>query len=504
VTNAPALIPGGPPTPDLVTNQIFEGGFSLNYANEPLPWRVDPSPSPSVAAGPEATDLADAFRSITRNDPALNCQPAAGAPINPQPNCAASMGGTGFKYAPPQPGVDPTDPYTPLLGAYEGDNVQIRNLVGAHMAPHSFHIHGLNWQFEPAVDSSGFRSTQGMGISEHYEFLFHIPTTNAALLKGADVAKADYLYIPTSDVIGVQYGNWGLLRSYRVANQKTHALPDLVSLQKTQQIAFPGSKPMPPPEPSFACPANAPKREPAVTAVYAPKALGGALLYNSRPSNGELQQDANALLYVMTSDLNNGVLKPEVHHEPLILRAAAGECIHLTLTNGLPPAATGLNPGLPAQSAFPEIQLQSSHQVGLHPQLLAYDVRQSDGFNIGQNGVTTAAPGQQVTYTWYAGKIIHSAGGATMYTPVEFGAVDLAPADPLMQDNFGLIGALIIEPRGSTWKEDQNTRAGATVSKAGKTLFREGVAIFQDDVGRWRSTTAPSRSPTASRTRTIS
>jgi hypothetical protein len=148
----------------------------------------------------------------------------------------------------------------------------------------------------------------------------------------------------------------------------------------------------------------------------------------------------------------------------------------------LPPAATGLNPGLPAQSAFPEIQLQSSHQVGLHPQLLAYDVRQSDGFNIGQNGVTTAAPGQQVTYTWYAGKIIHSAGGATMYTPVEFGAVDLAPADPLMQDNFGLIGALIIEPRGSTWKEDQNTRAGATVSKAGKTLFREGVAIFPDDV----------------------
>jgi hypothetical protein len=51
-----------------------------------------------------------------------------------------------------------------------------------------------------------------------------------------------------------------------------------------------------------------------------------------------------------------------------------------------------------------------------------------------------------------------------------------------MQDNFGLIGALIIEPQGSTWKEDQNTRAGATVSKAGKTLFREGVAIFQDDV----------------------
>jgi len=28
------------PAPDLVTNQMSEGVFSLNYANEPLPYRV--------------------------------------------------------------------------------------------------------------------------------------------------------------------------------------------------------------------------------------------------------------------------------------------------------------------------------------------------------------------------------------------------------------------------------------------------------------------------------
>lgn len=483
--NAPSgsltLIPGGPPTPDLITNQMFEGAFSLNYANEPLPWRINPNPTPSVPASPAATDLADAFRSIGRTDPALNCQPKAGAAINPQPNCGASPTGPGFKYAPPQPGADPTDPYTPLLRAYEGDNVQIRNLVGAHMGPHSFHIPGLDWQFEPAVDSSGFRSTQGMGISEHYEFLFRMPATSAPLRKGEEASKSDYLYIPTSDVTGVQYGNWGLLRGYHVEDQEKHPLPNLVPLEKTQQIAFPGSKPIAPAGPTFACPANAPKRNFDVTAVYAPIGLAGPLVYNSRVSNGNIQEDPQALLYVLSSDLNNGCLMAGKPREPLILRAAAGDCITVTLTNNLP--ATTLNPGLPAAAnPFPGIQLETSHQVGLHPQLLAYDVRESDGFNIGQNGVRTAAPGHKVTYTWYAGKIIHNASGAAKYEPVEFGAVDLAPADPLMQDNFGLIGALIIEPEGSTWKVDQNTRAGATVTKADKTVFREGVAIFQDDV----------------------
>ncbi len=181
---------------------MFEGAFSLNYANEPLPWRVNPNPTPSVPASADATDLADAFRSIVRTDPALNCQPKEGAAINPQPNCGASPTGAGFKYPPPQTGVEPTDPYTPLLRAYEGDNVQIRNLVGAHMGPHSFHIHGLDWQFEPAVDSSGFRSTQGMGISEHYEFPVPYADYKRAHPKGLEASTADYLYIPTSDVTG--------------------------------------------------------------------------------------------------------------------------------------------------------------------------------------------------------------------------------------------------------------------------------------------------------------
>src|SRR5262249_21145671 len=121
-------------------------------------------------------------------------------------------------------GADTTDPYTPLLRAYEGDRVQIRTLVGAHMAPHSFTTHGINWLFEPtnfdATDNtSGYRSSQGMGISEHYEMLFTVPRTDAA--NGA----ADYLYSSSSDVTGLSNGNWGLIRAYRALQSGNSPVP---------------------------------------------------------------------------------------------------------------------------------------------------------------------------------------------------------------------------------------------------------------------------------------
>jgi hypothetical protein len=450
------LIPGRPPTPDLITNQIFEGTYSLNYQNEPLAYRV-------ASGTADQTNLVNVFRSIPRADAQLNSQPAKGTPIN-NPG--------GFSFPPPQPGADATDPYTPLLRAYEGDNVQIRNLVGAHMAPHSYHIHGLAWPFEPSVDSSGYRSTQGMGISEHYEFSLHLPVTKQP-------QQADYLYVPTSDTVGVQYGNWGLIRGYK------NKQPNLIPLSETQAKAFPTSKPIPAPgAPADTCPATAPRRSFRVTAVFAPDVLGGPLVYNARggvntPGVNQIT-DPNALMYVLTDDLVNGKLKATAPREPLVLRAAAGDCITVELTNGLP--TTELNTGVSAQPFLTGVDLQTSHDVGLHPQLLSYDVTTNDGFNIGTNPVNTVPTGQKGNYTWYAGKVDRDANGKPIYQPMEFGSISLAPADPLMQDNFGLIGALIIEPQGSTWQSDDNSRASATVTLANKSSFREAVVIVQDNL----------------------
>ena len=110
----------------------------------------------------------------------------------------------------------------------------------------------------------------------------------------------------------------------------------------------------------------------------------------------------------------------------------------------------------------------------------------SDGFNIGANPVETISPGGSATYTWYAGRVGRSATGTPEYTPMEFGAISLAPADPLMQHNFGLVGGLIVEPEGFKFEADENSRLSGTVT-AGTTSFRESVVVVQDDLAALRT-----------------
>src|SRR5260370_35570328 len=92
-----------------------------------------------------------------------------------------------------------------------------------------------------------------------------------------------------------------------------------------------------------------------------------------------------------------------------------------------------------------------STKVGLHPQMLALDVHTNDGANVGNNPNSTLGPGKSRTYRWYAGILGTAADGNLAATPVEFGAVNLLPADPLMQAYQGLFGGLIREPAGSNW-----------------------------------------------------
>ena len=70
-------------------------------------------------------------------------------------------------------------PFTPLIRGYVGDDIQIRTLVGAHLQPHAFSIHGVHWLSQPSYHNSGFRNVQAMGISEHYEMRFKLPSAVA-------------------------------------------------------------------------------------------------------------------------------------------------------------------------------------------------------------------------------------------------------------------------------------------------------------------------------------
>src|SRR5262249_14283384 len=102
----------------------------------------------------------------------------------------------------------------------------------------------------------------------------------------------------------------------------------------------------------------------------------------------------------------------------------------------------------------PNIALRTSTAVGLHPQLVAYDITAGDGRTVGFNPTATIPPGGIQTQYWYAGSLSFDAAGELVETPIEFGSVALAPADPLIHHRKGLIGALIVEPEGSTWPRE--------------------------------------------------
>jgi hypothetical protein len=449
--------PNGPPFPDLVS-QAQTGTYSLNYRNEPVPLRLE------GGATPEQVDPALVFSSIPRADPDLNAQPNPLELVNAQPD----------------------DPYTPLLEAYANDKVQVRTLVGAHVQSHAFEIHGVKWLFEPTYKNSGYRNAQLMGLSEHFEMLFDLPpvTFEHSDLKSLP-AFADYFYSPSSDIVGLNNGLWGIMRAY--GSRK----PGIDPLPNNEQPASPGNIDLVEQGYTEAKKTGGPTREFDVTAVTAEAALeGGMLVLNGRDPNNPLFAK-DALLFVRTSDLAGGKLKPGVPVEPLILRAAAGEWIKVTVRNGFDlqnavfqkTYSNNLPYGTPFGAPLPQVAFKTSSNVGLHPQLVAYDPVNANGLIVGFNPVDKlVAPGTSQDFYWYAGKVTSDETGKRIAkaVPIEFGGTNLVGADQLIQPQFGMVGTLIVEPEGSSWAEDISTRAAATVTKRDGARFREFVVVDQN------------------------
>jgi hypothetical protein len=307
--------------------------------------------------------------------------------------------------------------------------------------------------------------------------------------------------------------------------------------------------------------------------------LNGTLVYNPRkvairdaripadPGDGLLERsyeghpdgvlhDPTAIMYVYTSDLTtkpgapdacmkNGKVEPDTKLcpgtylrlkddkeyrapvEPLVMRAAAGDCIEVTLRNligekGAPDILTyrKLAPVIPRFPDQPDGTVLNSNRVrtssiiGLHPALVAYDIAADDGTAVGVNddSLTLALPNSEkgaVSYRWYAGDISLKPFDKTtgtylpVYTPVEFGAANLMPADKIKQGQKALVGALVIEPEGAKWTGmsckpgagencldtvadhqgsggDRATRLSTTVVKPDGHRFRDLVTVFQD------------------------
>ncbi|WP_449433005.1 manganese-oxidizing multicopper oxidase MnxG [Pseudomonas putida] len=540
------------------------GIFVVNYRHEPLglriydPNKLAPDGKPGMQADGLAGDLAYALQSRTdRAIAALNLAPSA---------VTAATGPTGGVTQLPghiNRGDQPGDPFTPMLRTYTGDNVRLRVNAGGHEEEHNVTLHGVKWLHSGSgfgnSSNTGWKASQMVAISEQFGFMAPV-----AMLSSAASETGDYLYSMDASLEGYWSGLWGIMRNYSQPRSDLFPLPSNPRPVVARNTAnFTGVCPRVSPNPTGIGSRPTLQRNYEVVAVLANdvlpnplgltigdpagagqhvggplKATGGTLVYNPRPvsipqvtifdpEDGETftiggqsgpLHDPTAILYVRKADLDpaTGKLKPGVPIEPLVLRATAGDCINIILENRLPLVMPDLpnfavmqgtvkrdRNGAQGATTFNNNLMRPSSHVGLHAQLLAYDVTKSDGFNIGVNPVQTVPPRLGAsgswpsrTYQYYAGHLERAGQPSASQlgrnvdvieaTPIEFGGLNLMPADPIKQPQKGLVAAMSVLPVGATWQEDPSSRASATVQPRDASSYRDFAMIWQKSLNmRW-------------------
>ncbi len=459
-----------------------------------------------------------------------------------------------------------------MIRSYMGDEVRVKMQAGGHEEEHNATIYGMKWlqtgSGHGKGPNSGWRNAQAGGISE--QFTLDTPVVPSAL--NVPGGRTDFFYSMDAGNDGWWSGMWGVFRAYNGNRADLFRLP-------TTRVPILVSNPL-----DFrlgtVCPRTAPLRTYDISAVLANRALtnafgvaipanaiptdnvggplnsaGGTLVYNHRaavvggqtipaelpgeeplvlPTHIGPIHDPTAILYVRTADLNaNGTLIAGRPVEPVVIRAAAGDCIRVTLRNRLPGAALGNTTGrsvVPDLATYSTIQgvvkrdrfvqnqfidpetnavvveqgstqfnsnlFRPSAYVGLNPQLVAFDVNFDGGTLVGANPESTIvsgltgrpviAPGTTTTYNWYAGDIKPTPQGTLLTrltaTPVEFGGANLIPADKIKQGAKSMVGALAIEPAGATWTEDLlvfDHQTGAATGRATRTQAKVNNDAFR-------------------------
>jgi hypothetical protein len=410
----------------------------INYRNEPIPHRIandDGYGNFTQKTGP-AGDMANVFSSVVHGDP-----------------------------------------FTPLLYAFEKERVQVRLVQGAQEEQHVFTVHGAKWLFEPSAPNSGYRNGQQIGISEHFEF-----EINPSPITGN--GRKDRLY-QSSATDNLWDGQWGIMRTF----QGSSAQVEDQATGQTMSIQRLSPEPVHPPS---VCPAGTPLRTYNVSAWLSRDLVPHGNLFYSKRFN---IYDPNAIVFIDNNHFNaynSGVARLE----PLILRAAAGECIQVTLTNRLPtiiPEIDSWNHMAVITNHFNFNQVKTSNRVGLHPQMVEYDLNTSDGARVGFNNDTTVGPNQSITYQWYAGQLFRNQQNQLVGKPIEFGTTNLRDyGDVIKHASHGAGGMLIIEPFAREWSTDFTGTSGSgpnasasiydSTGPSDVLLFREHAVMYQDDL----------------------
>ena len=287
-----------------------------------------------------------------------------------------------FSSAPPGNG----DPFTPVLQAYPGDPVVLRNIqVG--QGSNTLTIDGHQTYWEPRYrDATGIESspidTIHTVVSEKYTLVLN------GGAGGPNHVPGDYLY-HDGENRRFEAGAWGLLRVLPTVDPGT--------LQP-----LPGYE-TPPPQLST-CPSGAPVHNFAISAVDLPSTAAGG------------GDDGRKAAFVPTSTAA-AVRARLTFPEPLVLHVAAGECIQVTLRNE-----------------------RATESTSFHAGALFKDLN-SSGINIGNNPSNqTVAPGGTRTYTYFAdtqkleSTTVSDFGATTGSKDGLYGSIVVAPAGSTFTD----------------------------------------------------------------------
>lgn len=434
---------------------------------------LDPHTGKEVRAGAQAmivNPLVPDFREMTLfvHDFSLLFD-ACGCPLNRPPFSGShddpGVMGINYRSEPLQfrmkgPDGDPAyvfssvlhgDPVTPLLETYNGDPVRIRLLQGAQEESHSFNLHRQRWRRERRDLDSQLTQQQHIGISEQFTLEFAV--------EGDGDFDMLYHYGSIDDI---WLGLWGIIRSFKQRAPQLKHLPDRPKPPpRTEPLpAATGQRPPGAVNPGNPCPPGANVRK------YEVVALQTKIVYNKEGDN-----DPFGIVFTL-AEKEKAVLKGELNPEPLILRANVGDCVEITLHNKIAGHFHSGDihgyPGVPVESFFPP-----SLRISLHPQLLAYDVRGSDGATAGFNPDQTIAPGESIIYRWYVDQ--------------ELGACNLWDmADLRNHRHHGAFGVFITEPKGSVYLDHitrKEVRPGGSQVIISNPLLgesREFVLIMHD------------------------
>lgn len=429
------------PCPEIISADDV-GTMVVNYRQEPLSWRVFDAANKRQSFG-SAGDMALAFQ--TRTDRA-------------QGEFNTTTGAT--PYAPLTHDVRPGDPFTPIIRAYSGDLVRVRIQAGSHEHEHNGAANGLKWLQAGSgfgrAPHSGWRGAQNIGLSEQFTLSMRITD----YWEDQHTNATDRLLAIDSGQDGLWNGAWGFVRTLARRDPGPDTRPAFRDDQD-RLVLVPGHPqptllgPLDPAMKGNECPKDAAVRAYTLVAGLAKHLLpptplaggaNGTLVYNPRAttvtlnifdeSTGALvgtQQhgvgplhDPTAIIIVRKSDIDPATrrLRSAAPLEPVVLRAAAGECVQVVLESWLPrwwelpsmPDLAGfttlsmqtpldIGAGASEFTSFNNNRIRPSRRMGLHPQMVQYDVQSFDGMQVGVNNPSWVAPGGSMLYKWYAGSI---------------------------------------------------------------------------------------------------